>query len=53
MYVGGLWEAYICDALPSGFGVSVLTFFGDRDLFLLDIVVAPSGRVRGAWVPCG
>ena len=30
MYAGGLWETYVCDVLSSGFGVFVLTFFGER-----------------------
>jgi hypothetical protein len=30
LYVGGLREAYVCDALSSGFGASVLAFFGER-----------------------
>ncbi len=30
MYAGGLREAYVCDVLSSGFGASVLAFFGER-----------------------
>ena len=30
MYAGGLWEAYVCGVLSSGFGASVLAFFGER-----------------------
>ncbi len=30
MYAGGLREEYVCDVLSSGFGASVLAFFGER-----------------------
>ena len=30
LYVGGLRETYVCDVLSSGFGASVLVFFGER-----------------------
>jgi hypothetical protein len=55
LYTGGLREVYVCDVLSSGFGASVLAFFGALrgGLLLLDMVEAPSGRVRGAWVTYG
>ncbi len=30
LYAGGLQEAFVCDVLSGGFGVSVLAFFGER-----------------------
>ena len=30
LYAGGLWEVHTCSVLPSGFGSSVLAFFGER-----------------------
>ena len=30
LYAGGLQEAFVCDVLSGGFGVSVLVFFGER-----------------------
>ncbi len=30
LYAGGLREAYVCGVLSSGFGASILAFFGER-----------------------
>ena len=54
MYVGGLWEAYVCDALSSGFGASVLVFFGDRGPVAVGHGGGPewsgTGRLGAVWL---